>query len=39
LHPVVRLDKWSLIVIRDMMFGNRRHINELLAGSDEGTCR
>ena len=29
-------DKWSLIVIRDMMFGNRRHFNELLAGSDEG---
>jgi DNA-binding HxlR family transcriptional regulator len=29
-------DKWSLIVIRDMMFGNRRHFNELLAQSDEG---
>jgi DNA-binding HxlR family transcriptional regulator len=29
-------DKWSLIVIRDMMFGNRRHFNELLAESDEG---
>src|SRR3954449_6690277 len=29
-------DKWSLIVIRDMMFGNRRHFNVLLAGSDEG---
>lgn len=29
-------DKWSLIVIRDIMFGNRRHFNELLAGSDEG---
>jgi DNA-binding HxlR family transcriptional regulator len=29
-------DKWSLIVIRDMMFGNRRHFNELLAGSEEG---
>ena len=28
-------DKWSLIVIRDMMFGNRRHFNELLANSDE----
>ena len=28
-------DKWSLIVIRDMMFGNRRHFNELLAKSDE----
>lgn len=29
-------DRWSLIVIRDMMFGNRRHFNELLAKSDEG---
>jgi DNA-binding HxlR family transcriptional regulator len=28
-------DKWSLIVIRDMMFGNRRHFNELLSKSDE----
>ena len=24
-------DRWSLIVIRDLMFGNRRHIRELLA--------
>lgn len=29
-------DKWSLVVIRDMMFGNRRHFRELLANSDEG---
>lgn len=29
-------DKWSLIVIRDMMFGNRRHFNVLLNGSEEG---
>jgi DNA-binding HxlR family transcriptional regulator len=29
-------DKWSLLVIRDMMFGNRRHFRELLAGSEEG---
>ena len=29
-------DRWSLIVVRDMMFGNRRHFNELLAKSDEG---
>ena len=28
-------DRWSLIVIRDMMFGNRRHFRELLAGSQE----
>lgn len=29
-------DKWSLLVIRDMMFGNRRHFRELLTNSDEG---
>ncbi len=29
-------DRWSLIVIRDMMFGNRRHFRELQAGSEEG---
>jgi DNA-binding HxlR family transcriptional regulator len=29
-------DRWSLIVIRDMMFGNRRHYRELLNGSEEG---
>lgn len=29
-------DKWSLLVIRDMMFGNRRHFRELLTQSDEG---
>jgi DNA-binding HxlR family transcriptional regulator len=29
-------DKWSLIIIRDMMFGNRRHFRELLAKSEEG---
>ncbi len=29
-------DKWSLLVIRDMMFGNRRHYRELLGGSEEG---
>ena len=29
-------DRWSLLVIRDMMFGNRRYFGELLAGSDEG---
>ena len=29
-------DRWSLLVIRDMMFGNRHHFGELLAGSDEG---
>jgi len=28
-------DRWSLIVIRDMMFGNRRHFRTLLAGSEE----
>jgi DNA-binding HxlR family transcriptional regulator len=29
-------DRWSLIVIRDMMFGNRRHFRELLSHSEEG---
>jgi len=29
-------DRWSLIVIRDIMFGNRRHYGELLRLSDEG---
>lgn len=29
-------DPWSLIVIRDIMFGNRRHFRELLGQSDEG---
>jgi DNA-binding HxlR family transcriptional regulator len=29
-------DKWSLLVVRDMMFGNRRHFRELLAKSEEG---
>jgi DNA-binding HxlR family transcriptional regulator len=29
-------DRWSLIVIRDIMFGNRRHYRELLTRSEEG---
>ena len=29
-------DRWSLIVIRDIMFGNRRHFRMLLNESDEG---
>jgi DNA-binding HxlR family transcriptional regulator len=29
-------DKWSLIILRDMMFGNRRHYREFLTGSLEG---
>jgi len=29
-------DHWSLIVIRDIMFGNRRHFRELMTLSDEG---
>ena len=29
-------DRWSLIVIRDLMFGNRRHRRALLTGSEEG---
>ncbi len=29
-------DHWSLIVIRDVMFGNRRHYGDLLRSSEEG---
>ncbi|MBF9134681.1 helix-turn-helix transcriptional regulator [Plantactinospora sp. S1510] len=29
-------DKWSLVIIRDMMFGDRRHFRELLNRSEEG---
>ena len=29
-------DRWSLIVIRDIMFGNRRHYRDLLNNSVEG---
>jgi DNA-binding HxlR family transcriptional regulator len=29
-------DRWSLIVIRDVMFGNRRSYGDLLAHSEEG---
>jgi DNA-binding HxlR family transcriptional regulator len=29
-------DRWSLIVIRDMIFGNRRRYRELLTRSEEG---
>lgn len=29
-------DRWSLLIIRDIMFGNRRHFRELLTRSDEG---
>jgi DNA-binding HxlR family transcriptional regulator len=29
-------DKWSLLIIRDMMFGNRRHFRDLLSNSVEG---
>jgi len=29
-------DRWSLIVIRDLMFGDRRHFRELLTRSEEG---
>src|SRR2546421_10492446 len=28
-------DRWSLLVLRDVMFGNRRYFRELLAGSEE----
>lgn len=29
-------DKWSLVVIRDMMFGNQRHFRDMMANSMEG---
>ena len=29
-------DRWSLVIIRDMMFGNHRHFRVLLRGSIEG---
>ena len=29
-------DIWSLLIIRDMMFGNRWHFRELLNKSEEG---
>ena len=29
-------DRWSLIVLRDVMFGGRRHYRELLNRSEEG---
>jgi DNA-binding HxlR family transcriptional regulator len=29
-------DRWSLLVLRDVMFGDRRHFRELQAGSAEG---
>jgi DNA-binding HxlR family transcriptional regulator len=29
-------DRWSLVVLRDIMFGNRRHFRKLLENSMEG---
>ncbi|MDP5279769.1 helix-turn-helix domain-containing protein [Sphingomonas sp. DG1-23] len=29
-------DRWSLVIVRDMMFGNRRHFRVLLRESTEG---
>jgi DNA-binding HxlR family transcriptional regulator len=29
-------DRWTLIVLRDIVFGDRRYFRELLAGSQEG---
>ena len=28
-------DKWSLLIVRDMIFGNRRHFREMLTRSEE----
>ena len=29
-------DPWAMLVLRDIMFGDRRHFRELIAGSEEG---
>ncbi len=29
-------DPWAMLVLRDIMFGKRRHFRELVAGSEEG---
>jgi DNA-binding HxlR family transcriptional regulator len=29
-------DPWAMLVLRDIMFGNRRYFRELFAGSEEG---
>ncbi|MFI5893513.1 winged helix-turn-helix transcriptional regulator [Actinoplanes sp. NPDC051513] len=29
-------DSWAVLVLRDVMFGNRRYFRELLTGSEEG---
>ncbi len=29
-------DPWAILVLRDIMIGNRRHFRELVAGSEEG---
>ncbi len=29
-------DPWAMLVLRDIIFGNRRHFRELIAGSEEG---
>jgi DNA-binding HxlR family transcriptional regulator len=29
-------DPWAMLVLRDIMFGERRHFRELIAGSEEG---
>ena len=29
-------DKWSLVILRDLMFGDRRYFRELLHSSEEG---
>src|SRR5215210_7676432 len=29
-------DPWAMLVLRDIIFGDRRHFRELIAGSEEG---
>lgn len=38
IHAAVEVvgDPWSMVVLRDIIFGERRHFRELLSGSDEG---
>lgn len=32
-------DRWSLLVLRDIVFGDRRYYREMRAGSEEGIAR
>ena len=32
-------DRWSLLVLRDIVFGDRRYFRQLQAGSEEGIAK